>query len=202
MADVPPIQFNNWRDPRGYRLENSNQLVVRNGTRKDNFDVLEPLKNKALYSAFANAVVTPETLRKFVQSYGPLTERGHDQGDEVRRVLWHAGRMRDLFNLRKAEGRKIARSARVGFPPVILHAAIDWERQTNDLRWVFRPTTLLDALWLQLGQAITRGARLETCSLCGKWFEVGYPSDRRLDSKFCRDEHRVQYNSRKRSKGE
>jgi hypothetical protein len=201
MADLPLIQFNNWRDPQGYRLENSNQLVVRNGRRKDNFDVLEPLKNKVLYSAFANVVITPESLLKFVQSYGPLTERGHDQGDEVRRVLWHAARMRDLLKIMLAQRKNRGLAKTSGFPNLVLHAAIDWERRTFAPRWAFRPNTLLDGLWLQLGQAITRGTRLQTCSLCGDWFEVGYPSDRRLDSKFCCDEHRVQYNSQKRSKG-
>jgi hypothetical protein len=203
MADLPLIQFNNWRDPRGYRLENSNQLVVRNGRRNDNFDVLEPLKmNRALYSAFANEVVTAEGLLKFVQSHGPLTNRGNDQGDEVHYVLWHAARMRDCLKLVSARRRTGRPAKGFGISAIPLHAAIDWDPETNIPRWVMRPNTLVDGLWLQFGQAITRGARLQTCRLCGEWFEVGYPGDRRLDSKFCRDEHRVQYNSRKRSKGE
>jgi hypothetical protein len=203
MADLPIIQFNNWLDPESYRLDDQKRFVVRNGKRKDNFGVLEPLKmNKVLFSAFANAVVTAEGLLKFVQSYGPLTDQGNDQGDEVHRVLWHAARMRDALKLMLARRRTGRPAKGFGISAIPLHAAIDWDPKTNSPRWVMRPNTLLDGLWLQFGQAITRGARLETCRLCGEFFEVGYPADRRLDSKFCRDEHRVQYNSRKRSKGE
>jgi hypothetical protein len=202
VADLPLIQFNNWRDPRGYRLDNSSRLVVRNGTRNDNFEVVEPLKNKSLYSAFANTVVTAERLLTFVQSYGPVTERGNDQGDDVHSVLWHAERMRELIKLMSVR-RRTARPAKgFGIPAMPLHAAISWDPKTGVPRWVMRPLTLIDGLWLQFGQAITGGAHLRTCGLCGEWFPVGYPSDRRLDSKFCCDEHRVQYNSRKRSKGE
>ena len=201
MADLPIIQFNNWRDPQGYRLDDQKQFVVRNGKRNDNFEVLEPLNNKALYGAFSNDVVKAEDVLKFVQSYGPLTDQGNDQGDEVHYVLWHAERMRDLLKLMSAR-RRTARPAKAfGLPLMPLFAGINWDAKTNLPRWVMQPHTLLDGLWLQFGQAITRGARIQTCRLCGEWFEVGYPSDRRLDSKFCRDEHRVQYNSQKRSKG-
>jgi hypothetical protein len=201
MADLPIIQFNSWRDPLGYRLDNSKRLVTRNGRPGDKVDALEPLKNKVLYSAFANEVLTPESLLKFVKRYGSLTERGLDQGDDVRRVLWHADQMRALLKIRSVQRDNRGQVKTFGFPNIVLHAAVDWERNTLAARWVFRPTTFLDGLWLQLGQAITRGACIQICSLCGDLFEVGYPSDRRLDSKFCRDEHRVQYNSRKRSKG-
>jgi len=141
-----------------------------------------------------------------VQRHGPLTEGGHyqDQGDDVRRVLWDADRMRYLLKIRSVQrkNRGQAETLALAFPFTPLYAGVDWERTTFALRWVLRPLTLLDGLWLQFGQAITRGAGLQTCRLCREWFEVGYPSDRRLDSKFCCDEHRVQYNSLKRSKGE
>ena len=202
MTDLPTIQFNNWRDPQGYRLDDQKQFVVRNGKRNDNFEVLEPLNNKALYGAFSNDVVKAEDVLKFVQSYGPLTDQGNAQGDEVHYVLWHAERMRDFLKLMSTRRRTARPDNGFGIPLIPLFAQFDWDSKTHLPRWVIEPHTLLDGLWLQFGQAITRGARIQTCRLCGEWFEVGYPSDRRLDSKFCRDEHRVQYNSLKRSKGE
>ena len=202
MADLHTIQFNNWRDPQGYRLDGQKQFVVRNGKRNDNFEVLEPLKNKALYGAFSNSVVKAEDVLKFVQSHGPLTDQGNDQGDEVHYVLWHVERMRDLLKLISARRRTARPDNGFGIPLIPLFAQIDWDPKTHLPRWVIEPHTLLDGLWLQFGQAITRGARIQTCRLCEEWFEVGYPSERRLDSKFCCDEHRVQYNSLKRSKGE
>ena len=202
MTDLPTIQFNSWRDPLGYRLDNTKRAVIRNGRPGDKVDALEPLKNKVLYSAFANEVVTPESLLKFVRRFGSLTERGLDQGDDVHRVLWHADQMRALLKIRSVQRKNRGQVKTFGFPNIVLHVAIDWERGASAPRWVFRPTTFLDGLWLQLGQAITRGALIQTCRHCGEWFEAGYPSDRRLDSKFCSDEHRVQYNSLKRNKGE
>ena len=173
MADLHTIQFNNWRDPQGYRLDGQKQFVVRNGKRNDNFEVLEPLNNKALYGAFSNDVVKAEDVLKFVQSYGPLTDQGNDQGDEVHYVLWHAERMRDLLKLMSAR-RRTARPAKAfGLPLMPLFAGINWDAKTNLPRWVMQPHTLLDGLWLQFGQAITRGARIQTCRLCEEWFEVG-----------------------------
>ena len=201
MAVLPLIQFNNWRDREGYRLENTGRVIVRNGKRKDNFDVLSPLKNEALYGEFANTSISAEGLLKFVECHGPLTERGNDQGEIVHQVLWHAERMRDALKLRSLQRLRRGRDTGFGFPFVPLRAGISWE-PPNGLRWVIRPNSLVDGLWLQFGQAITRGVRIQACVHCGQWFEVGYPSRRRLDSKFCSDEHRVQYNSRQRSKGE
>ena len=59
---------------------------------------------------------------------------------------------------------------------------------------------LLDALWLQLGQALTVSAKIRQCEHCGNWFEAGRGTGRRLDAKFCSDEHRIAFNSLKRSK--
>jgi hypothetical protein len=61
------------------------------------------------------------------------------------------------------------------------------------------PPSLLDAIWLQFGQAITSDAVLHFCAQCGNTFEAGGKSGRRADAKFCSDECRIEFNSRKRS---
>jgi hypothetical protein len=63
------------------------------------------------------------------------------------------------------------------------------------------PVNFIDALRLQLVQKLTGDANFRTCRHCGRWFEVGPGTGRRLDAKFCTDEHRVLFNSLKRSKG-
>jgi hypothetical protein len=63
------------------------------------------------------------------------------------------------------------------------------------------PENLLDALWLQLAQTLASGTNIHACLLCGQFFEVGQGTNKRLDAKFCSDEHRIQFNSRRRSKG-
>jgi len=61
---------------------------------------------------------------------------------------------------------------------------------------------LRDALWLQFGQAMMREGQLRLCPHCAHWFETGLGTGRRKDARFCSDEHRVTFNSLKRSKGD
>lgn len=63
-------------------------------------------------------------------------------------------------------------------------------------------SSLLNALWLQLAANISEGAKYRHCDLasCGKLFEVGSNSSRRADARFCSDAHRIEFNSRKRTK--
>jgi hypothetical protein len=43
----------------------------------------------------------------------------------------------------------------------------------------YRPATLLDALWLQLGQALSGGDQIRQCKQCGDWFwEISREADR------------------------
>jgi hypothetical protein len=67
-------------------------------------------------------------------------------------------------------------------------------------RLTFTANTLMDGLWLQLAANISGGAAFRLCARCGKLFETGLRTGRRADSKFCSDAHRIEFNSRKRSK--
>jgi hypothetical protein len=201
VAQLPIIQFNNFRDPQGYFLSESNRRVVRNGSRNDNFIVSEPLKNKVLCYEFANTVATAESVLKFVLTHGPLTVQGNDQGDPVDELIWHAARMRDVLKQMSARRRRLGPAKPIGLPLIPFFATINWDRATNNPRWALRPSVLIDGLWLQVGQAVTRGARIRECAHCDEWFEVGQGTGRRLDATFCSDEHRVHCNSLKRSRG-
>jgi hypothetical protein len=68
------------------------------------------------------------------------------------------------------------------------------------IRLKLSPSRLIDALWLQMAQSITSGRDLKECLHCGELFEVGPGSGRRLDAKFCKDEHRIAFYNRRRSK--
>ena len=48
-----------------------------------------------------------------------------------------------------------------------------WDAAAKSLKWEFHPTSLLDALWLQLGQALTAGAQIRQCGHCSDWFKTG-----------------------------
>jgi hypothetical protein len=73
----------------------------------------------------------------------------------------------------------------------------------HGFRMVLTANSLMDGLWLQLGQKVAGQATFRTCELlsCRQVFEVGSSSGRRLDAKFCSDTHRIEFNSRKRTKG-
>jgi hypothetical protein len=64
----------------------------------------------------------------------------------------------------------------------------------------FTANTLMDGLWLQLAGNISGGAAFRSCARCGELFETGPRTGRRADSKFCSDAHRIEFNSRKRTK--
>jgi len=62
------------------------------------------------------------------------------------------------------------------------------------------PPTLLDAVWLQFGQALASNAQLRQCDHCGKWFEAGIGTGRRADAKFCSSECQIEHKSLQRSR--
>jgi hypothetical protein len=68
---------------------------------------------------------------------------------------------------------------------------------------VLTANSLMDGLWLQLAQKVSGEAKFRTCELpsCRQIFEVGSNSSRRADARFCSDAHRIEFNSRKRTKG-
>jgi hypothetical protein len=75
--------------------------------------------------------------------------------------------------------------------------------RSHGFRMVLTANSLMDGLWLQLGQKVAGLAKFRTCELlsCRQVFEVGSSSGRRLDARFCSDSHRIEFNSRKRTKG-
>jgi hypothetical protein len=75
--------------------------------------------------------------------------------------------------------------------------------RAHGFRMVLTANSLMDGLWLQLAQKVAGQATFMTCKLpsCRRIFEVGSSSGRRLDARFCSDSHRIEFNSRKRTKG-
>ena len=67
-------------------------------------------------------------------------------------------------------------------------------------RITFRANTLMDGLWLQLAANVSGGAAFRSCARCGVVFETGPERNGRANSKFCSDRHRIEFNSRKRTK--
>jgi len=60
-------------------------------------------------------------------------------------------------------------------------------------RFQVTPVDLMQALWFQLGQVLVSNIKLSSCLHCGQLFEAGLQTGRRVDAKFCSDEHRKLY---------
>lgn len=80
-----------------------------------------------------------------------------------------------------------------------LNAWLAPDPDTGEWEFQLRPPSLLDALWLQFGQALVSKAELRSCEQCGKWFQAG-AGGVRIDAKFCSPECRRKFNSLKRSR--
>src|SRR6516165_11405250 len=153
------IEFDWNRDPKGYRLIESKRRVVRNGKGHTPNDVVHyrPLSSVgSLFLIFANIATKPAGVLDFVQRFGPLTFHGWDaaQGDDVDLVMFHANHMRQI--LKSWDGDKKRPHLPLGQPPsTSLDAQVIWDPAIKALKWELRPKSLLDALWLQLAQALT-----------------------------------------------
>jgi hypothetical protein len=199
------------RDPKGYRLVEIGRpkrlLVVRNGKGREpkDFEHYQPLiVTDSLFNIFANTATTAQGVLEFVQRFGPLTWNGWfaEEGEDVNLAISDASHMRQLLSYVSGAQRREHlpfsphQATRLSF----MQAQVIWDPAMKAPKWEIRPSSLLDALWLQLGQALTSGAQIHQCHHCGKWFETGRGAGRRLDAKFCSDEHRVSFNSLKRSR--
>jgi hypothetical protein len=218
------IELDWMRDPEGYRLVERTKYpklrIVRNGTEHPfKLPPFLPLASTdLLFKVFANTATTPEGALDFVQRFGPLTKRGWgSEGEDANIVMHQAEKMRGVltawFGKQKLPVNSIVVRSPIASrlplvvnrydtgPSVALNAKVVCDPLTKALKWELHPNSLLDALWLQLGQKLTAGAQIRQCEHCGDWFEAGQGTGRRLDAKFCSDEHRVLYNSLKRSRG-
>ncbi|MFZ0423447.1 MAG: hypothetical protein WAL80_11270 [Xanthobacteraceae bacterium] len=220
------IDFEWWKDANGYRLveaEAAKPIILR----ADGIEVTPTLMERIgkpqrvvpnsgnrlscrplnkfaeLYKAFAS-IETAESVLWFIKSYGPLTEAGLEpsRGEDVSYVLEHAESFRGWLDANHRRRKELAtwigeEGKKIGN----LEASLTAD-DTGAMRLRVQPRTLLGALWVQLAQTIAGGTMIRACLHCGGWFECGPGTDRRLDAKFCSDEHRVLFNSLKRSNGE
>src|SRR5271170_897553 len=99
MAQLAIIDFTWARDPKGYRLTDSNprRRLVRNGPNRSEVPC-RPLSGDE-FRIFASIAIRDAGLVDFVQRFGPLTWEGWDatKGDLVELVMHHARDMRELL---------------------------------------------------------------------------------------------------------
>ena len=181
------------------------QRVVRNGGEDKPYF---PLKDYGLlFPVFVKDAVNPAGVLTFIEKFGPLTIDGMNPriGERVVFALNNAKSMRLLLDAyRSNDSTRLSRAISDGMSMedterARLRFGLAMDRVTQQATLSFIVPDLIGALWLQLFQTIAGGRQIQSCMECGDFFEVGAGSPRRLDAKFCSDNHRVKYNSRKRS---
>jgi hypothetical protein len=158
---------------------------------------------ETLFKIFANSIRTPRDVLEFAEKFGPLTVDGLDEevGELTYDTIVHAEGMREFLSYTGGEKRLLER----GIDSQVnslgeIDVALVLDPTTTKPKLQLSPSSLRDALWLQFGQALSADASLRQCQQCGAWFETGAGMGRRRDAKFCSDEHRIAFNSLKRSK--
>jgi hypothetical protein len=157
----------------------------------------------SLYAEFSK-IRSADDVLYFIERFGPLTIDGLDnsKGELVDGVLAHSDAMRDLFSVLsrdRARRAKLIADLRMS-PFADLDITLELDPASEDLKLRLCPTSLLDAVWLQAAQELSSGAAVRKCLRCDDWFETGPRTARRADAKFCSDEHRIAFNSLKRTK--
>jgi hypothetical protein len=206
-----------YKDAKGYALEDQEKWIVRRG---GELVPIHPLRGDFAFKVFSN-VSTPKDLVKFMNCYGFLESvdslgssiltpsksgksfaiRAHGpKGENVREHLESAGFFREII------GAKPRRRLSKGAAPWVENLGRDGIGEIQmlfdkhgALRPVLKPTSLISGLFWQLINSKRAGAQYRTCQYCAVIFQVGVGSGRRADAKFCSDEHKKEFNSRKRS---
>lgn len=154
-------------------------------------------------------VRTPSDLLGFIEKFGLLSDdrpvftgKITGLGEDVARALGEAKKFRLLLTA-KSEGPAALGQAIRKNPGPIMGAArlVLRPDHAKGARIAIELSSLLDGLWLQLGHKLAGNANFRSCLHCHEWFETGPGTGRRLDARYCSDEHRVEYHSRHRSKG-
>jgi len=138
-----------------------------------------------LYTEFAK-VRRDDELLAFITQYGSLTKK-----NEIPKLLDAAEEMRAWIRKEKSPLWSVAN----------LQASLVRDKASGTAVISYSPTTLLDALWLQLAQALSVGTQFRQCKQCNIPFPVG-GKGRRLVARFCSDKCRIDFNSLQRSRRE
>lgn len=208
-----PISLEWARYEGGCRIENAGRygkVVVSNG---GDLVPSQPIKdNDLLYAEFAG-LRTAEHVLAFVNRHGflvsttpygaaafnPETEQFLDDGYSGERIADHLASADLIRRVLRAENQAGFRSRKKAYAE--LEDIYDQE-DLGQIRLVAKPdrsgfqtvfiaSSLMNAIWLQLGRRIGGGIEWGECPYCGGWFEKGPGTKKRADADFCSPAHKV-----------
>ena len=193
------IDFTWYFDTKGYEPKDG-RIVPRGGKLQD----YRPLEDyPTLFRIFIKKCRSESGVIDFVNKFGPLnTNPGNLITTRVLGLPGFMGAGRDSIGevIRQAKSMaKLVSGYKSDIPQIPL-TSLEAFLATGPIRLKLSPSRLIDALWLQMAQSITSGRDVQQCVHCGELFEVGPGSGRRLDAKYCKEEHRIAFHNRRRSK--
>jgi hypothetical protein len=156
-----------------------------------------------LFRLFSKLATTPEGLLEFVTRFGPMIPDGNRKsGEDALIGLTAAQGMSKLLIQYSSDPRTcFSQFGEEGLGWSRIDVYLAFNPITGRPHFKFTPPTLVNALHFEMGEFLTRDAQIRGCVHCGEWFETGPGTGRRADAKFCSDDHRIVFNSLKRSQG-
>jgi hypothetical protein len=128
---------------------------------------------------------------------------GEIQGEKVDGSLDQAKFFRSIL-LARESGRNVPRSIGLAVADKVTVEAVGEIYLAPDnrrgVKFLFKATSLMNGMWIQLTQGILGDVKIRSCEFCGAFFDAGVGADRRADALFCKRSHQIEFNSRKRSK--
>jgi hypothetical protein len=162
----------------------------------------EPLRVCPDLPLLFSKIKTDEQALAFTNKFGLLQNSSEEfarDGSEPRFIQREAATVRLFMETHDKWGargiRKLFRDgAAIGATVKIQLKPLD---RSDALQIVMSPPSLLAAIHLRLAVILSGGQMIRTCQYapCGEPFRAGAGTERRIDAKFCCDDHRVKNNS-------
>ena len=155
-----------------------------------------------LFLPFSKRATTVEGLLEFVTRYGPMTREGNEaSGEDAIIGLSHAEAIADFLKDYSTDPQtSLGRFGEHGLGWSRMDVGLTFSTVTGWPQMKLRPSSLVNALWFEVAAFLTGDAPLRACQHCVEWFLAGPGTNRRLDAIFCSNDHRVAFNSLKRSR--
>jgi hypothetical protein len=172
---------------------------------------IEPFKidrDKPLHVQFANLDGSEQQCLKFANRYGLLKTQSRDgveQFDFWKKEIRKLDRLMSALKLQVKEDTPdgitllgSSRKAPVALTSINLILVPGYSGERPKL--FLQPATLLEAMYLLLGEFLTTRGSLQSCQACNNWFECGRTGARRSIAKFCSVECKNHYHYVERTK--
>ena len=193
---MPELLAFKWRRPKKpFRIEGpEDDLRLVPDEEWDDGVLYKPLEiDPPIWQQLHNIDDTPAAIKGFADKYGPLTVYSDD--NSIKAWRRHIGAVRDFIGLWMHSVPKGAKATH-GLTHWFNESATSYQTRL-EIRWYYGkpslhlvPLTLIAAIWLQIGMAITSGTGLRACKWCRQPFMFGSGTSRRKSGHFCSDKCR------------